>query len=229
MNVRVVVADGRRLVREALAEALTEREGLSVVALCGDIEATVLQAQRTEADVVLVGAGLTGRREDLAMMCQRLHVVAPAPRMLMLDGQGDDERLAHAIESGFDGYVTGPVGLAGVTEAVKAIARGESVVPPAMLGPLLKRLIERRREADQVADRLLALTPREREVLHLLIEGRDQSGVAAALFISPETARTHIQRVLRKLGVHSRLEAIALVGRAGLTDRLERLIERNAS
>jgi two-component system, NarL family, nitrate/nitrite response regulator NarL len=75
----------------------------------------------------------------------------------------------------------------------------------------------------------VTLTPREREVLSLLVEGRDATGIAAVLFISPETARTHVQRVLRKLGVHSRLEAITLVATTGLADRLERMVERNAS
>ena len=98
-----------------------------------------------------------------------------------------------------------------------------------MLGPLLRHLIERRREAASAADQLVQLTPREREVLALLADGLDQRAIGAALFISPETARTHIQRLLRKLGVHSRAEAVDLITRNGLVDRLERMVERSTS
>jgi len=95
--------------------------------------------------------------------------------------------------------------------ASRAIDRGETVVPPRMLGPLLTRLIHRRSERDDAMRRVSLLTRREREVLALLAEGADNGGIAAALVISPETARTHIQNVLNKLGVHSRLEAAAFV------------------
>jgi DNA-binding NarL/FixJ family response regulator len=226
MSVRLVLTEPRRLVREALEEALSVGHGLVVVATADDAASTVLQAKRVAADVVVVAAAL---RDPLPQLCADLHQLKHRPRTIVLDGTGDEETLLQAIESGVDGYVTGASGLEGLGEAIRAIARGESVVPPAMLGPLLRRLIERRREATRAADRLDTLTPREREVLALLVEGRDQAGIAGVLFISPETARTHVQRVLRKLGVHSRLEAVTLVAQTGLADRLERLVERSAS
>jgi two-component system nitrate/nitrite response regulator NarL len=89
-----------------------------------------------------------------------------------------------------------------------------------MLGPLLKRLIVRRREQDEALRRMSRLTRREREVLALLAEGADNDGIAQALVISPQTARTHIQNVLSKLGVHSRLEAAAFVVQNGILDEL---------
>jgi DNA-binding NarL/FixJ family response regulator len=224
--VRLLVADQRSLLRRALAEALTAGHDLDIVASTGDVPSTVLQAARVGAQVVLLPAVWA---DHLAELCEQLHALDVPPRTLLLDGQGDENILLHAIESGIDGYVTGASGLAGVADAIHALARGESVVPPTMLGPLLRRLIQRQREADQVADRLVALTPREREVLALLTEGRDHASIAGVLCISPETARTHVQRLLRKLDVHSRTEAIALVRQAGLAARLERLVERNAS
>jgi two-component system, NarL family, nitrate/nitrite response regulator NarL len=226
VSLSIVLAERRRLLRDALTEALHGRYGFEVTATDGDADATLLQTKRMRAPVVVAGATL---RDDLPGLCERLHGLDDAPRVLVVDGEGSDEMLLHTIESGAAGYVTGHGGLAGVTEAIHSIARGESVVPPAMLGTLLRRLIERQREAAQAAERLVTLTPREREVLALLADGRDAAGIASVLFISPETARTHVQRVLRKLGVHSRLEAITLVATTGLADRLERMVERSAS
>jgi two-component system nitrate/nitrite response regulator NarL len=89
-----------------------------------------------------------------------------------------------------------------------------------MLGSLLSRLIRRRREQDEALQRISRLTKREKEVLAFLAEGRDNDGIAQALVISPETARTHIQNVLGKLGVHSRLEAAAFVIQNGILEDL---------
>jgi DNA-binding NarL/FixJ family response regulator len=91
-----------------------------------------------------------------------------------------------------------------------------------MLGALLQRLIHRRRERDAALRRMAELTRREREVLALLAQGADNDGIAQRLVISPETARTHIQNVLGKLDVHSRLEAAAFVVQNGILDDLAR-------
>jgi two-component system, NarL family, nitrate/nitrite response regulator NarL len=226
LSLTIVVAEPHRLVRDTLTEALHDGYNFEVTATHGDLAFILLQVERVRPLVVLVAATL---RDDLPGLCERLHALDGLARVLVFDGAGTDEMLLHAIESGAAGYVTGHGGLAGVVEAIYTIARGESVVPPAMLGTLLRRLIERQREAARAAERLVALTPREREVLSLLVEGHDAAGMAAVLFISPETARTHVQRVLRKLGVHSRLEAVTLVATTGLADRLARMVERSAS
>jgi DNA-binding NarL/FixJ family response regulator len=226
VSVRIVYAEPRRLLREAVTESLRDLFSIEATATDGDLAATLLQVARIRPTVVMTSGAL---QEHLPALCNRLRAEVGPPRVLVLDGPGSDARLLHAIESGAAGYITGHGGLTAVSEAVEALARGESVVPPAMLGTLLRRLIERQREAAQAAERLVALTPREREVLALLVEGRDPAGIAAVLYISPETAKTHVQRVLRKLGVHSRAEAIALAATTGLADRLERMVERSAS
>jgi DNA-binding NarL/FixJ family response regulator len=89
-----------------------------------------------------------------------------------------------------------------------------------MLGPLLTHLIRRHREEEEARRRLRDLTRREREVLALLAEGTDNDAIAQRLVISPETARTHVQNVLHKLGVHSRLEAAAFVLQNGVLREL---------
>lgn len=221
----VLVVDSRLAIREAVAESLAQEHDLQVLATAGDRAAAVLQARRVEPDVVVVSTSYEG---DLAVLCAELHAVEPPPRVLLADRTPKEEALFSAIEVGFDGYTTSVHGMQGLARAIEAIARGESVVPSALLGSLLRRLIERQRQAAGAAERLVTLTRREREVLSMMVEGADRTRIATELFISPETVRTHIQRILRKLDVHSRIEAVALVERTGLADRLERIVERSA-
>ena len=222
----VLLADALPWVRADVAERLLRDHDIDVVATADDLASTMLQASRTSPEVVVVSTSLMSALPEL---CRQLRGMDQPPRILVADEQPDEHALLEAIEAGADGYTSGAYGVRGLAAAIRAVDRGESVVPAAMLGPLLRRLIQRQREAAEAADRLVRLTPREREVLSLLAEGLDQQGIAAALVISPETARTHLQRVLRKLGVHSRTEAVALIVRTGLADRLERIIERSAS
>lgn len=225
-GVRLVLADPRRLIREAVAEAMRLDHDIDVVATAGDARAVVLQADRTKPDVVALTGVLVGR---LAPVCTTLRQIDPRPRVLVIDGAPDDKALLEAIEAGVDGYLTTTSGLDAVADAVRGLARGESVVPPFMLGPLLRRLIDGQREAASASERLVALTPREREVLALLVDGLDDERMARQLVISPETARTHVQRILRKLDVHSRVEAITMVAQSGLVGQLERMVEGSAS
>jgi DNA-binding NarL/FixJ family response regulator len=226
MSARAVLVEPRRLLREAFAESLRDAHGIDLVAVADDSGSSALQCRRMKPEVLVVAAPLI---DHLPRLLDDIGGLEPRVGTLVLDRHPAADNLLRSIEAGASGYVTGHGGLGGVAEAIRMIARGQSVVPPAMLGPLLRRLIERQREAAHAAERLVALTPREREVLSLLVDGYDPQRMAASLVISPETARTHVQRVLRKLGVHSRLEAIALVATTGMADRLERMVERSAS
>jgi DNA-binding NarL/FixJ family response regulator len=225
-HVRTVIAGTDEARCDALRGALQGAPGVQVLAVTSDPATTALQAARSLADVVVLADGCERWTGEI---CSRLAELARRPHTLLVDAEGDEATLLAAMEAGVDGYAVDGATGAGLPEAIRALARGESVMPRVMLGPLLRYLIEQRREAAAAADQLVALTPREREVLAQLVGGHDHNDMAAELFISPETARTHIQRVLRKLGVHSRAEAIELVHRTGMAERLERLIERSAS
>lgn len=226
MNVGVLLVEPDRSVRDAFATQLAEQDDIEVVATAEDASTTLLQTARTRAVVVLVSARFPG---SLKALCEKLQASDHQPKVLLLDDVADEDALLDAIESGTDGYVSGFSDAAIVASAVRKVARGESAVPPSMLGPLLRRLIQRRRDADLAADKLDGLTRREREVLRLLVEGAGPKAIASTLVISPETARTHVQRILRKLEVHSQAEAVALVAQTGMADRLERLVARQVS
>ncbi|MGH2727436.1 MAG: LuxR C-terminal-related transcriptional regulator, partial [Actinomycetota bacterium] len=144
----------------------------------------------------------------------------PSCGVVLLAPNEDLQMLVAALEGGVNGYLTKDCPLSEMVEAARAVARGETLVPKQMLGPLLGRLIRRRRQQDEALNRLDRLTRREREILVLLAQGADNQTIAQVLVISPETARTHIQKVLGKLGVHSRLEAAAFVVRNGILEEL---------
>ena len=129
--------------------------------------------------------------------------------------------LAEGLGCGASGYLTKDCTLAEVIEAVRGVARGDVLVPPAMLGPLLSDLLVRKKSHDEALLRLSRLSTRERQVLALVARSKKTAEIADALVISPETARTHVQNILTKLGVHSRLEAASFVIEHGLVTHLE--------
>jgi DNA-binding NarL/FixJ family response regulator len=124
-----------------------------------------------------------------------------------------------ALEAGADGFLPATAPLAELESALQRVVRGETYIPPGMLGGLLRELIDRRRQDDAVLRRFTRLSRREREVLGLISQGESLSEMASVLFVSHHTIRTHVQNVLEKLEVHSRVEAASLVAEYELLGR----------
>lgn len=216
--VRVVLADGCALHRCALADALDAADGVSVVGVAVDGWEAVETVRRVRPDVVLADLELPGL--DGVEACAAVKSTGTGVHVVLVSGTTDHDVLLAAVEAGVDGYVTKEAGLSVLVDAVRRVGRGEAVVPPLMLGGLLRSLIVRNRKADQAMRLFMRLTRRERDVLELLVDGCDHAAVADILVISPQTARTHIQNVIQKLEVHSRLEAAALAVEHGFFERL---------
>lgn len=212
---RVLLAEEQGLFRSALRVALGSEPGLHVVAETVDVETTVATSLRLRPDLVLLAANLAPDA-SLAGTCRRLQEVDPPPAVLVVTDDDDHALLLQLLDGGAIGYVTRDSRLSDLVHSVNAALRGEACVPRRMLGGLLKELINRRRVADAATERINRLSQREREVLAELAAGRDGDAIAAHLFISPQTVRTHIQNVLAKLEVHSRLEAANLAREHGL-------------
>jgi DNA-binding NarL/FixJ family response regulator len=213
-EVRVFLADGHSLFRDALSTALAAELDLVVVGEARDGLEAVAEATRTEPQVAVLDADLPNG--DGVRAAGLIRDRLPECRIVILAAEEDPEVLTSAVEVGASGYVTKASPLSELVEAIRSVHRGDTLVPAQMLGGLLERLIRRRQEQDEAVRRLGRLTAREREVLSLLAQGGDNDSIAQALVISPQTARTHIQNVLVKLVVHSRLEAAALAIQNGL-------------
>lgn len=214
---RVLVADARPLVRAALRVALDAEDGVVVVAEAANTEEAVAEGHRVRPDVVLLDAHLPPGGGVEA--CALLKSAALAARVLVVSELPDEELLLATVEAGGDGYAEWSGGIAGLSADIRRLHAGEASIPPGMLGLLLRRLIQRGREADRAMDRFSRLSRREREILALMVEGMDNHAIARALVISPHTARTHAQNVLAKLDVHSRVEAAAVAVEFGLIER----------
>jgi DNA-binding NarL/FixJ family response regulator len=215
-SVRIVLAHEQSLFREAVRVVLENEPDLDVVAETRDGLQAVAEAERTLADVALLDADLPNCDGVRATGLIRERV--PGCRVLLMDREEDQATLIEALRAGASGYLTQGSPMAELIDAARAIHRGETLIPQHMLGPLVAGLINHRKEQDEALRRVSGLTRREKEVLALLANGADNGGIAQALVISPQTARTHIQNVLTKLGVHSRLEAAMLVTQNGLLE-----------
>jgi len=213
-QVRVLLADAHSLFREALSAALAAEPDLTVVAVARDGLEAVAEAARYEPEVALLDADLPNC--DGVRAAHLIKQRIPRCKVVVVAAEEDHETLADAVHAGANGYLTKASTLTDLVEAIRAVHRGDTLIPAGMLGELLARLIKLRREQDEALRRVSRLTPREREVLVLLAQGGDNDSIAQSLVISPQTARTHIQNVLVKLGVHSRLEAAAVAMQNGL-------------
>ena len=212
--VRILLADEQSLFREAMKVVLESQPDLRVVAEASSGCQAAMEAARTSPNVAVLSATLP--HCDGIEATLRILDEADGCRVLVLSEQEDQQILLDALEAGACGYMTKESPLRELIEAVRAVHRGETLIPSWMLGSLLKVLIRRRREAARAMQLISSLTRREREVLALLTGGAGHDAIAERLVISPETARTHIQNVITKLGVHSRLEAAAYVRRNGI-------------
>jgi DNA-binding NarL/FixJ family response regulator len=216
--IRILLADSESLFRDAIKMVLDHEPDLLVVAEAETGCHAAALAEELLPDVAILAADLLDcdGEDPVRMVGER----SEGCRVLVLAPEEDQNALLTALESGAAGFVTRTGPLSDLITAIRAVHRGEAMVPPLMLGPLLAALIRRRREQAAVLQRISMLTRREREVLVLVCRGADSRTIAEELVISPETARTHVQNVLSKLGVHSRIEAAALIGPDDLLDQL---------
>jgi len=207
-TVRVLLCDDHQVFAEALAGLLVA-DGLDVVAVVGRVADVVPTALSHRPDVVLMDYELPDG--DGVSATRAIKAVVPQTHVVLLTSNADEDVLVAAIEAGASGFVTKHKPAAEVTAAIRAAAGGEMLVSSDMLARLLPRM-------NRAADRKGAydLTARELEVLELLAEGTPNHELATRMGISRNTVRNHVQNLLTKLGVHSRLEAVALATREGL-------------
>jgi DNA-binding NarL/FixJ family response regulator len=199
MDTRIAIVAPDSMFAGALAAALA---GHGIPA---DVPSTLAEIEFSGVAAVLLAAWTPA---DVALVSEH------ARPIVLIEG-GSDEMLT-AIAAGAVGVVEADATFDRIADSVAQVMEGHAVVPPAMLGALLRSVVERHRKERETLAILDVLTPREREVFELTAQGLDRDQIAERLFISPATARTHLQRVFSKLGIHSKAEAVALAARCGL-------------
>lgn len=205
--IRILVVDDHEVFGTSLTRTLADEPDLAVRGAVTTVPAA-LEAVEGGVDVVLSdfrladGDGVTLAR----MIIER----SPSTAVVMLTASNDEAVLASALDAGCSGFVTKSEPLENVLAAVRGAAAGEAVITPALLARLLPRL------ASRPKGRNPDLTPREREVLTLIVKGGSNREIADALFLSLDTVRNHVASILGKLGVHSKLQAAAVATQRGL-------------
>lgn len=211
-EVRVVVVDDEPLVRHGLVGILGSEPGLRVVGEGGDGADALDLARREQPDVVCLDVRMPGI--DGITATQRLvrptSDGSPTPRVLIITTFGGDEYVLDALTAGASGFVVKTSAAEAIVTAVRTVAAGEHLVFPTAIRELARR--HTRPAEHPVPD----LTARELEVLTLVAEGLTNAEVADRLVLGVETVRTHVSRVLGKLGARDRTQAVVIAYRSGL-------------
>jgi len=212
VTVRVVVADDQAAVRTGLAMILGSAPDVEVVGEVGDGLSAVRAATELAPDLVLMDVRMPG--VDGIEATRRL-VGAGVCEVLVLTTFDIDEYVDAALAAGAAGFLLKSVSAPQLLDAVRAVARGDGVLAPEVTRRVLARLGAPPRRSAPPAG-LADLTPRETDVLACLGRGLSNAGIAAELVIGEATTKTHVSRVLAKLGVRSRVQAAIVAQDAGL-------------
>ncbi len=212
--IRVLFVEDHQLLADALAAMLSREPDMQVVGIAGTVADAKIMA-REQLDVVLMDYRLpdgTGAEATRAIKARW-----PAARIVMVTALTDDETLLESIQAGADGYLTKDRAAEDVVTAVRAAHAGETLLPRSVIVEIARRVAAARERGDE--RRVVEpLTPRELEILRTLTEGLSTPEICERLFIAPNTLRTHVQNIMGKLRVHSKLEAVAFALKYRLVD-----------
>jgi DNA-binding NarL/FixJ family response regulator len=207
-TIRVAVVDDHAMVAEGLARIISDERDFKLVGIATNVAEALTLFDAESPDVVLMDYRLPDG--DGAEAAKKILKRSPKTKVVMVSAFGGDGLLARAIESGCSGMLAKEQPAEDVVDAVRSASRGESVMRSSDLAGLLERL----RGRPKTQARFLSV--RELEVLRLLAKGHSTTVIAHELYLSTNTVRNHVGNILSKLGVHSKLEAVALAARDGI-------------
>jgi DNA-binding NarL/FixJ family response regulator len=218
MTTTVLLADDQPLLRRGFRMIIEAEGDLTVTGEAGDGEEAVTRARRNPPDVVLMDIRMPGTNGIEAT--RRIVAASPAVRVLVLTTFDLDEYAFGALRAGASGFLLKDVRPAELVTAIRTVASGDAVVSPRVT----RRLLEEYAQvmpvpAAQLAERypqLSALTGREREVLEAVARGLSNAEIAAELCVSETTVKSHVGRILAKLGLRDRVQIVVLAYEAGL-------------
>jgi DNA-binding NarL/FixJ family response regulator len=207
---RIVVADDQRAVREALATVLDAEPGLEVVGLAADGDEAIALAHQFSPEVVLMDLRMP--KVDGVTATRRLATELPDVKVVVLTTFADDTSILAALEAGASGFLTKDAGREQIALAVRSAAAGQAVLDPIAQASLLRAASSPVAIAAPISSEPAAppddLTRREADVLRAIAAGHSNAEIAAELFISEVTVKSHINHVFAKIRARSRAEAV---------------------
>jgi DNA-binding NarL/FixJ family response regulator len=208
---RVLLVDDHTFFRAGLRNMLAD-EGFDVAEARSGAQAVDVVAVRAP-DVVLMDLHMPGMSGIEAT--RRLLEVAPDTRVVMLTVSADQDEIVEAVLAGACGYLLKDASIEEIVGSMRAAVAGASWASPNVAAVLFDR-VRAGGEPEPAADAAAALTDRERDILRLLADGKDNAEIGKELYISPSTVKNHISAILAKLGVHNRIQAAVYAVRRGL-------------
>jgi DNA-binding NarL/FixJ family response regulator len=215
MGITILIVDAEQIFAEAVAAKLDAEQDMTVVATCRPGGKEYLENAK-RADVVLLDADLPG--DASSSQCQTLTSLVTPPRVIMLSNYSEPRRIVAALRVGAAAWVRKDESFNHLLRVARGTVRGETWLPPAETGAVVRILMRAQNQQQEQNTLLAALTPREREILACLADGAGRRDVAERLYLSANTVRTHLRNLMAKLGVHSTLEAVAMIRGGELSD-----------
>lgn len=205
-KVSVLLVDDHEVVRMGLRTLLDKREGLKVVAEAGNVAEAVSAASQYRPDVIVMDIRLPDGNGVEA--CREIRGQLPETRVIMLTSYADDEAVYGSIMAGASGYLLKQTRGQNLAEAIERVARGESLLDPAVTDKVLMRM---RALASGEGDELGALSSQERNILGLIAQGKTNKEIAEEVFLSDKTVKNYVSSILSKLNLRRRSEAAAFI------------------
>lgn len=216
MTIRVLIADDQAMVRAGFAALLGADADFEVVGTASDGAEAVALARAVEPDVVLMDVrmpgvdGIEATRRLMALPAEQTH-----PHVLMLTTFDIDEYVYEAMRAGASGFLLKDSPPGELAAGVRIVARGDALLDPAVTRRVIEHFV-RAREAMPAPVALDALTPREREVLVLVAHGMSNREIAGELVLAEQTVKSHVSRILTKLQLRDRAQAVVAAYESGL-------------
>lgn len=214
--IRIVIADDHELIRGGLAGMLGAQEDLEVVGEAADGAAAVDIVLRERPDVVVMDIRMPGM--DGIAATRRLAEHGLAAGVLVLTTFDLDEYVYEALRAGAGGFLLKDASPARLADAVRTVAAGDALFAPSVTRRLVERYVSRAPAGEGLPPAFAGLTAREVEVARLVAGGRSNGEIASDLFLSEATVKTHVGRVMAKLGVRDRVGVVVLAYESGLVE-----------
>ena len=211
-SISVLVVDDQRLVRAGFQVILDLEPDITVVGEAGDGHEAITLAARLRPAVVLMDIRMPGM-DGLA--AARAIVAGTASRVLMLTTFDSDEYVYSALRAGASGFLLKDTPSQHLVTAVRSVAAGDALIDPAITRRLIQQFVRATRPRTTAPEQLAALTPRERDVLCHIAQGLSNAEIARELTVEENTVKTHVGRILTKLGLRDRVQAVVLAYETG--------------
>ncbi len=212
--VRVLLVDDDDLMRAGLRAVLSSDETVNVVGEASDGRAAVTEVRRERPEVVLMDVRMPNL--DGIAATRELLVTSPDVKVVILTTFEEDDYIFGALTAGASGFLLKRTSPEELIAAIHAVAAGDSLLSPSVTRRVIDRMTRYPAADGALHDRLGELTPREREVLEHLARGLSNSEIATALVIEESTVKTHIKRILMKLHLRDRVQAVIFAYESGL-------------